>query len=174
MTQWKMVPMSDFEIRPARPAELDAIGAVTVEAYTADGYVGESVEEGYAEQLRDAARRAEHAELLVAVDSADVVLGSVTVVHPGTAYAEIGREGELEFRMLGVSPAARGRGIGAALTAAVLERAGEIGAQRVVMSSLEVMKTAHRMYERLGFTRLPDRDWEPVPGVRLVAYTFDL
>jgi ribosomal protein S18 acetylase RimI-like enzyme len=169
-----MGPMSDFDIRPARPADLDAIGAVTVEAYTADGFLGETVEEGYSDQLRDAARRAEHAELVVAVDSADAVLGSVTVVHPGTVFAEISREGELEFRMLGVSPAARGRGIGAALTAAVLERAGEIGCRRVVMSSLDLMKTAHRMYERLGFVRLPERDWEPVPGVHLIAYTFDL
>lgn len=166
--------MSDFEIRAARPEEFDAVGAVTVEAYTADGHIGENVEENYTEQLRNAARRAEHAELLVAVDYSGQLLGSVTVVHPGTEFAEISREGELEFRMLGVTSAARGRGVGAALTAAVLERAGEIGAQRVVMSSLDVMKTAHRLYERLGFTRLPERDWTPVPGVSLVAYCFPL
>jgi ribosomal protein S18 acetylase RimI-like enzyme len=166
--------VSDFEIRAARPEEFDAAGAVTVEAYAADGYTGDHVEEGYTEQLRDAARRAELAELVVAVDYSGEVLGSVTIVHPGTEFAEISREGELEFRMLGVIPNARGRGVGAALTAAVLERAGGIGAQRVVMSSLDLMKTAHRMYERLGFTRLPERDWEPVPGVRLIAYSFDL
>jgi ribosomal protein S18 acetylase RimI-like enzyme len=165
--------VSDFEIRAARPEEFDAVGAVIVEAYNADGYLGDA-EEGYTDRLRDAARRAEQAELVVAVDYSGEVLGSVTVVHPGTAFAEISREGELEFRMLGVTPEARGRGVGAALTAAVLERAGGIGAQRVVMSSLELMKTAHRMYERLGFTRLPERDWEPVPGVRLIAYSFDL
>jgi hypothetical protein len=42
------------------------------------------------------------------------------------------------------------------------------------MSSLDLMTTAHRMYERLGFTRLPGRDWSPAPGVHLVAYTYDL
>jgi GNAT superfamily N-acetyltransferase len=166
--------VSDFEIRAALPEEFDAVGAVTVEAYAADGYIGDNVEDGYADQLRNAARRAEQAELVVAVDYSGEVLGSVTVVRPGTELAEISRDGELEFRMLSVTPNARGRGVGAALTAAVLERAGGIAAQRVVMSSLELMKTAHRMYERLGFTRLPERDWEPAPGIQLVAYSFEL
>jgi hypothetical protein len=32
------------------------------------------------------------------------------------------------------------------------------------------MKTAHRLYEAAGFTRLPDRDWSPEPSVVLLAY----
>jgi hypothetical protein len=36
------------------------------------------------------------------------------------------------------------------------------------------MHAAHRLYERLGFTRLPDRDWEPVPQVLLLAYSLSL
>jgi ribosomal protein S18 acetylase RimI-like enzyme len=166
--------VSDFEIRPARAEDLSEIGEVTVEAYQIDGFLGDNSEPGYAEKLRSAATRAEHAELLAAVDQDGAVLGSVTVVRPGTRYSEISRQGELEFRMLAVAPAARGRGVGAALTSAVVERARELGACRVVMSSLDLMKTAHRMYERLGFTRLPERDWHPAPGVRLVAYALDL
>jgi ribosomal protein S18 acetylase RimI-like enzyme len=157
----------DFEIRPARAEDLSEIGEVTVEAYRSDGFLGDNSEPGYAEKPRFAASRAEHAELLAAVDQDGAVPGSVTVVRPGG-------EGELEFRMLAVAPAARGRGVGVALTSAVVERARELGACRVVMSSLDLMKTAHRMYERLGFTRLPERDWHPAPGVRLVAYALDL
>jgi hypothetical protein len=26
------------------------------------------------------------------------------------------------------------------------------------------------VYERLGFRRTPERDWEPVPGTRLMVY----
>ena len=33
------------------------------------------------------------------------------------------------------------------------------GASAVAMSSLREMTTAHRLYERLGFVRTPDRDW---------------
>ena len=32
------------------------------------------------------------------------------------------------------------------------------------------MRTAHRLYERAGFVRLPERDWSPVPGVNLLVY----
>jgi hypothetical protein len=32
------------------------------------------------------------------------------------------------------------------------------------------MHVAHRLYARLGFGRLPERDWEPVPGITLLAF----
>jgi ribosomal protein S18 acetylase RimI-like enzyme len=147
-------------------------GAVTVAAYEADGLLVAAPE--YVHELSDAARRAEHGELLVAVSAEGELLGSVTVVRPGTEFAEISREGELEFRMLSTTPAARGRGIGEALTRAVLDRARELGLRRVVLSSLDSMKTAHRLYERIGFTRLPERDWQPVPGFWLRAYAIDV
>jgi predicted N-acetyltransferase YhbS len=166
--------VSDFEIRPARLAEFAAIGEVTVEAYQHGGFLAHNAEPGYAGKLRDAASRAEHAELVAAVAPDGTVVGSVTVVRPGTRYSEVSLDGELEFRMLAVAPSAAGRGIGAALTNAVLDRARELGAFRVVMCSLSIMTTAHRMYERLGFTRIPDRDWSPAPGVALVAYSLDL
>ena len=44
----------------------------------------------------------------------------------------------------------------------------------VVLSSADYMKPAHRIYERLGFTRVPDRDWSPRPGVDLYAFALDL
>jgi hypothetical protein len=36
------------------------------------------------------------------------------------------------------------------------------------------MTSAHRLYERLGFTRLPERDWSPMPGIDLLVYCRDL
>jgi hypothetical protein len=36
------------------------------------------------------------------------------------------------------------------------------------------MTTAHRLYERFGFTRLPERDWRPEPGVELLVYSREL
>ena len=36
------------------------------------------------------------------------------------------------------------------------------------------MTAAHRVYGRLGFTRLPERDWSPVPGVHLIAFVKEL
>lgn len=64
--------------------------------------------------------------------------------------------------------------IGEALTRAVLRRAGELGRARVVLVSLDRMKAAHRLYERIGFARLPERDWAPYPGVLLLAFGYEV
>lgn len=155
-------------MRAARPDELDQVGRLTLEAYVADGHANPA--DSYASELADASRRARDAELLVAVDPDGMLLGTVMVCRPGSPLAEVSRPGELEFRMLGVMPEARGRGVGQALVSAVLQQATEIGAHRVVLCSGEQMSVAHRLYARLGFLRMPERDWSPVPGLRLLAF----
>lgn len=160
-----------LDIRLALPTEYDAAGDLTVDAYAHDGFVPAGSD--YALTLRAAGERAEKAELWVAVNATEL-LGSVTYCPPGSVYREIARDDEGEFRMLGVSGAARGLGVGTALTMRCIERTRELGLPRLVMSSAVYMTTAHRLYERLGFTRLPDRDWSPIPGVDLYAFTLDL
>jgi hypothetical protein len=36
------------------------------------------------------------------------------------------------------------------------------------------MTAAHRLYERSGFRRVPERDWTPTPEVPLLAFRLDL
>lgn len=163
--------MSEVTIRPARESELGAVGELTINAYHADGY---ETSGEYALKLADARPRAAEAELLVAVDDAGTLLGTVTVAPPGSPWSQVAAADELEFRMLAVSPLARGRGVGEALTRRVIERAEELGLRAVTLSSSQNMLTAHRLYERLGFRRTPDADWSPVPGVDLITYRFDL
>jgi hypothetical protein len=43
-----------------------------------------------------------------------------------------------------------------------------------MLSSLAAQAPAHRIYERLGFRRLPERDWTPYPGVDLMAFRLEL
>jgi len=166
--------MSEVTIRPAREEDLPAVGELTFEAYQANGYLEGREDGAYAGKLKDARPRQQEAELLVAVDEAGALLGTVTIAHPGTAWREIGQDDELEFRMLAVSPAARGRGIGEALTRRVLDEATEQGFRAVVLSSSKSMHAAHRLYERLGFRRTPDLDWTPEPDVHLVTYRLDI
>ena len=157
------------DIRLAGPEEYDAVGELTVEAYAHDGFVrGE-----YAMTLRAAADRAAKAELWVAADD-NGLLGTVTYCTIGSVYREIGLDDEGEFRMLGVAGRARGLGIGTALTERCIERTREQGLRRVVMSIAIYMTTAHRIYDRLGFVRIPERDWSPIPGVDLYAFALDL
>ncbi len=54
------------------------------------------------------------------------------------------------------------------------ERARAHGATRMLLSSLADMAAAHRVYGRLGYVRLPERDWSPMPDVHLIAYTKEL
>ena len=159
---------------PADPDELAAIGALTVTAYTADGYLA-GPDDGYADHLRAAGDRARDATLAVVVDEPDgALLGTVTYCIAGSPWAEVSQAGEAEFRMLAVAPAARGRGVGAALTTWCLDRARTEGRSAMVLSTLTVMHTAHRLYERLGFVRTPERDWWPTPEVQLITYRLPL
>jgi ribosomal protein S18 acetylase RimI-like enzyme len=159
------------DIRLALPAEYDAVGELTAEAYANDGFIPSGSDYGLT--LRAAADRAAKAELWVAAEGTEL-LGTVTFCPVGSVYREIGRDDEGEFRMLGVAAKARGLGVGTFLTKHCIQRSRDLGFTRVVMSSAQPMKAAHRIYERLGFTRLPERDWSPRPGVDLYAFTLDL
>ncbi|MFI5706455.1 GNAT family N-acetyltransferase [Kribbella sp. NPDC051620] len=159
------------EIRLARFSEYDEVGELTAQAYANDGFIPAGSDYGLT--LRNAADRAAKAELWIAADPTGL-LGTVTFCLPGSVYGEIAQPGEGEFRMLAVAPRARGLGVGTALSQHCVDRSRELDFHRVVLSSATYMTTAHRLYERLGFTRIPDRDWSPVDGVELYAFALDL
>ena len=158
-----------MEIRAAEPEEYEEVARLTVAAYRP--FL--SPTGTYERVLRDVAGRAAHAQVLVARD-AGATLGTVTFVAEGGRYGEIARDGEAEFRMLAVDPAAQGRGIGAALTRHVLDESRRLGKRGVVCSTQRTMTAAHRVYERAGMTRAPERDWSPAPGVVLLAFAVTL
>jgi GNAT superfamily N-acetyltransferase len=56
------------------------------------------------------------------------LLGTVTVPRPGGRISELGQDGELDFRLLAVAPAARRRGIGRLLVEHVIALAAGRGA----------------------------------------------
>ncbi|MET8087013.1 GNAT family N-acetyltransferase [Micromonospora sp. NPDC005237] len=166
--------MSGLLVRLADSADFPAVARLTVAAYEADGQL--KGEHGYGAVLADVSTRAASGEVLVAVDEATgAVLGSVTFVLPGTPFAELSGPGEAEFRMLAVDPAAQGRGVGAALAQACVDRAAELGCTAVVICVRAGMAvSAHRLYERLGFVRMPEKDWSPVEGVALLGLRLEL
>jgi thiosulfate/3-mercaptopyruvate sulfurtransferase len=157
-------------VRPATPADHQRIGELTVDGYVVDGLAPER----YLPHLADVARRAQVAEILVAHDADDSIVGAVALVLSGDFGEVLESDDEAAFRMLVVDPAARGRGVGELLVRACLARARAAGKRRMVLSTDVRMAAAHRLYERLGFTRLPERDWSPLPGVDLLVYVRDL
>lgn len=167
----------DITIRRAAPDEYAALGEITAQAYLGDGLLDFGESDGYLGELRDVAKRAAAAEVLVAVEVEDGrVLGGVTFVPAGGPMADIARAGEAEIRMLAVAPEARGRGTGEALVRACVERARAVdGCVGIALSTQRAMHAAHRIYERLGFIRTPERDWAPLPDLAdLTLITYEL
>jgi GNAT superfamily N-acetyltransferase len=161
---------SSLSVEGARPEDFPRIAALTVDVYVGGGLTSPE----YGVELADVAGRASRAELLVARDADGQVVGSVALVLSGD-FAEVTEsDDEAGFRMLVVDPAVQGRGVGALLVTTCLERARAAGKRRMVISTGPLMTAAHRLYARLGFTRLPERDWSPVPGVDLAVYAKEL
>ncbi len=161
---------ASLRIEPAEPADFAAIAELTVGIYRRE----ELASERYVSQLADVAGRASQAELLIARDADGRVVGSVALVLDGEFGEVTESDEEAAFRMLVVDPATRGHGVGELLVRTCLERARAAGKRRMVLSTDPRMTAAHRLYERLGFRRLPERDWSPAPGVDLLVYALEL
>ena len=151
-------------IRTAVPAEWQEIGELVVDAYVT-GYGMSGTEDGYAGVLRDVAGRAADSDVLVAV-AGDQIVGSVTMLGPGARMAEISQPGEKEFRFMAVRPDRWGQGIARALVEAVIARAGSAP---LVCCVIDGNEPALALYVACGFERLPERDWQPTPGISLRA-----
>lgn len=160
--------MGDVEIRSAQLSEGDAIGVLTERVYREDGFI----DDDYTSELLDGTSRVRGATVLVALVDGELS-GSVTIATPGSPYAEISRPDELEVRMLAVVDHAQGRGVAGRLMDEVEALARAQGRTGVVLSTADSMTTAHRLYERRGYVRRPDRDWF-VGDLPLIVYRLDL
>jgi ribosomal protein S18 acetylase RimI-like enzyme len=157
---------SSLSVESARPEDFDRIAELTVAVYVQGGLASE----GYAPELADVAGRASRSDLLVVRDADDRVVGSVALVLDGDFGEVTASDEEAAFRMLVVDPRTRGQGIGELLVTTCLDRARAAGKKRMVLSTDPRMTAAHRIYERLGFSRLPERDWSPMSGIDLLVY----
>ncbi len=157
-------------VRPATSADLEEAGRIAVDAYEAAGQLDDGPHQGYGLVLGDTASRMRDAHLLVA-ERDGLIVGTVTICPPGSSVAEIGRAGEVEFRFLAVDPVAWRSGVADALIEACDDHARATGAQSLTISVRDINHGARALYEKRGFTRVPDRDWSPVPNVDLQVLT---
>ncbi len=70
-----------------------------------------------------------------------------------------------EMKRLNVLPEWQGHGAGRLLAQTVVEAGRVIGYKRMVLDTLERLKGANKLYERLGFQRCPKYNGTPLPEV---------
>jgi GNAT superfamily N-acetyltransferase len=160
-------------VQPIVPEQYQAVADLTVAAYRS--LPGRPPSQAYEAVLRDVAGRDREAVVLVASDADGTVLGGVTyVADRANPYAEFAGEAQAGFRMLAVSPAAQGRGVGAALVEACIERARADGKLQLTLLTTGAMQAAHRLYERFGFRRAPEFDMIVEDSLQLFSYVLTL
>ena len=165
-----------IEIREVRPEEHEEAGRVTAEAYRPYAR-GEDWNE-YLHELADVADRAQRTMVLVAVEEGRIIGTSTLELDRRVAEDEEHEEAqrlpphEAHIRMLGVVPEAQGRGVGRALMDESIRIARERGKTLMTLHTTSRMTIAQRMYERMGFERLPD--WPVNPDFTLLSYRLKL
>jgi N-acetyltransferase len=140
-------------IRKATGADAAAVIALWSQAYVTEGQGGR--DEPYSEaEFRETAERG---EMLIAERDGEVV-GTATLLRPGTPGRAVAREGEAELIRLAVAPNARRAGIGDELVERCELRAREAGREAIALWSRRYQEAGHRLYEARGYERVPERD----------------
>lgn len=162
-------------IRDALPGELDAVSRLLKEAYHEyERYMPPQAWQTYLQDIMDVRGRLDTSELIVA-ELDGKLAGAVTFFsNASRSTGEGWPEGWAGVRLLAVHPAYRRQGIGRALMEECLRRCRARGIATVGLHTTAVMDTARRMYEKMGFVRVPEFDFHPRPGVVVMAYRLDL
>jgi len=146
-------------VRAAVPADYPAIREVVLAAYGQYAYlVAPDVFEPYLADLLDLEKHARNGRWLV-VEADGQIQGS-GAFYPDAAAQGYGLPaGWASGRALAVHPAVRGRGAARALLAAVECLAEDSGAPVFAFHTASFMTSAIALYERLGYQRAPELDY---------------
>ena len=162
-------------VRDAGVEDLDQVSLLIRDAYQEyQANFSPEVWEGYARDIMDVRSRLDTSELIVAENSGRLV-GAVTF-YPNTSPSDQGGwpAGWTGIRLLAVHPDARGMGIGRVLMDECLRRSRLLSATALGLHTTELMGIARGMYERMGFVRVPEYDFQAGPEVVVLGYRLDL
>ena len=169
----------NYTVRNAHPAEFEEIGKLMVQVYSGlDGFPKPHEQPNYYNMLANIGEltKKPHTELLVALAPDTKIAGGVVYFSDMQQYGSGGtathEKNAAGFRLLAVSPHARGQGIGKLLTNACIQKTKDKKIPEMVIHTTMAMQTAWAMYEALGFKRAHDLDFMqeqlPVFGFRLI------
>ena len=157
-------------IRTATEEDAGAIVALWTEAYFNEGEGGRDTPYSRSdfEQTKAAATH-----LLVAERDCAVV-GVVALLAPGEPTRAVALKGEGELARLVVSSTARRQGIGRALADRCAALAQDEGWPAISLWSRHYQEAGHRLYEALGYQRLPERDSVDETGFDRLVFRLEL
>ena len=73
-----------------------------------------------------------------------------------------------EMKRLYVAPAGRGKGLGLKLAEAIIVRACELGYEKMRLDTMDKLKAANRLYEKIGFIDIPSYRYNPDTTARFM------
>lgn len=154
------MPEPTYRIREARDSDREAIRKVLLDAYRQYEQVLSPVRwEEYRKNIAASVEAAGPKARLVAELDGEIVGSALLFDSSLAAYGhDIGIESPI-IRLLAVSPAARGRGIATALIRECARKALEWGEETLHLHTSDMMASAVRLYERLGFERAYDKEF---------------
>ena len=154
-------------IREAKPEEFVEVGKLMVEVYSQlDGFPKKDEQPNYYMTLANVSdfTSKPKVKLLVAISENDTLDGAVVYFGDMKDYGSGGsatkEKNAAGFRLLAVNNEARGKGIGKLLTKYCIDLAKNEHQEQLIIHSTKAMKIAWSMYERLGFKRSSDLDFE--------------
>jgi len=166
-----------MKLREARPEELAHLREQRVNAYSPyAGLIPSGHWAALRQSLQSEADQLPGAAFIVAEFEGELA-GSVVLFPPKSdAYDGLADAVEYpEIRMLAVDEAFRGKGVAAALIEECIARSRATGYRQIGLHTGEFMKPAIRLYEKLGFRRMPGLDFQPADdGINVRAYRLDI
>ena len=140
---------TDPLIRPIRPADVAAMGAIIREVMTSFGAYGPGYSINDPEVDAMCAHYPEPRAAFFVVEDAGRVLGGGGIALLAGAEADV-----CELRKMYFLPEARGRGLGERMLRRCLDAARERGYRRCYLETLSGMDAAQKLYVKSGFKPL--------------------